>query len=198
MIYSGIMSQTATEGPRRHRLTVEDYYRMGEAGILAPDARVELIDGEIIDMAPPGSRHAGTVNQLTVLLQRGAGQGAIVQVQNPISLDRYSEPQPDLALLLPRADYYKSALAKPNEVILVVEVADTTLRYDRDRKTGLYARNGIAEVWLVDVRGERLTRYRDPAQGSYGRVDEPDLIGTRLAVDSLPDARFDLSALFAR
>ena len=188
------MSHTAAE-PRRHRLTVDDYYRMGEVGILAPDARVELIDGEIIDMAPPGNLHAGTVDQLSALLWRSVGDGALLRIQNPVRLDGYSEPQPDVALLRPRADYYKSAHPRPEDVWLVIEVADTSLRYDRDVKAGLYARNGIAELWLVDVQDHRLTRYRGPAKGSYGRVDQPDL-GLPLTIDALPDARIDLSTLF--
>jgi len=188
------MSHTATE-PRRHRLTVADYYRMGEVGILAPDARVELIDGEIIDMAPPGSLHAGTVNQLTLLLLRAMGEHALLQVQNPVRLDAYSEPQPDLALLRPRADFYKSRHPRPGDVWLVIEVADTSLRYDRDVKASLYARSGIAELWLLDVQDRRLTRYRGPAKGSYGRVDQPDL-SVPLTIDSLPDVLIDLSTLF--
>lgn len=189
------MSHVATEWPRRHRLTVEDYYRMGEAGILRPDERVELIDGEIIDMAPPGSLHAGTVTQLASLLQRAAGDHALLQVQNPVRLDRYSEPQPDLTLLRPRADFYKSAHPQPSDVLLMIEVADTSLRFDRDVKASLYARHGIPEVWLVDVRDGRLTRYREPLQGSYSRVDQPNL-SAPLEVAALPDVRMDLGALF--
>ena len=182
--------------PRHRRLTVEDYYRMGEVGILQPNERVELIEGKIIDMAPPGDLHAGTVNQLANLLQRAAGDRAIVGVQNPVMLDRYSEPQPDLALLVPRADFYKSARPRPGDVLLVIEVADTSLSYDRDVKVSLYARHGIPEVWLVDVRGKRLTRYRDPADGAYTRVDEPD-VGVPVELGALAGVRVELGAVFA-
>jgi Uma2 family endonuclease len=188
------MSQSAAE-PRRHRLTVEDYYRMGEVGILAPDARVELIDGEIIDMAPPGNLHAGTVDQLVALLGRAVGDRALLRVQSPISLDNYSEPQPDLTVLRLRTDFYKSSRPRPEDIWLVIEVADSSLRHDRDVKAGLYARTGVPELWLVDVRGRQLTRYRSLAKGSYQSVDQPDLT-VQLEIAALPDARVDLSTLF--
>ena len=191
------MSSIATREPRRHRLTVEDYYRMGETGILAPDARVELIDGEIIDMPPIGSRHAGTVNQLTSILVRAAGAQAIVQVQNPIVLGSFSAPQPDFAVLRPRADFYKSRLPEPGDVLLLVEVAHASLRHDRDTKTLLYARHAIPELWLVDVRAKRLVRYRDARQGAYALVDRPDLRAP-LEIAELPDVRVDLRKLFGR
>jgi Uma2 family endonuclease len=191
------MAQIATEWPRRHRLTVEDYYRMGETGILRPDERVELIDGEIIDMPPPGSLHAGTVTHLDHLLQRTAGDRAVLQVQNSVRLDGYSEPQPDLTLLRPRADFYKSAHPQPSDVLLMIEVADTSLRYDRDVKAALYARHAVPELWLIDVRNARLTRYREPSHDSYTRVDQPDL-SAPLEIASLPGVSVNLSALFSR
>ena len=190
------MSSTAPPSPRRHRLTVEEYNRMGEAGILRPDERVELIEGEILDMAPPGSRHAGTVNQLLGLLQRAVGDRAILLVQNPISLGSHSEPQPDFALARPREDYYKSAHPRATEVLLVIEISDASLRFERDVKVSLYARHGIPEVWLIDLRGKRLTRYRNPTEGAYARVDEPD-VGAPLEVGAVADVRVDLGPLFA-
>jgi Uma2 family endonuclease len=189
------MAQIATEWPRRHRLTVEDYYRMGEAGILRPDERVELIEGEIIDMAPPGSRHAGTVTQLQELLHAAVGRAAQIRTQNPVSIDRYSEPQPDLAVLRPRADYYKSAHPRPENVLLLIEVADTSLRYDRDIKTSLYARHGIPEVWLVDVQRRQVTRYRHAVNGAYAVIDQPES-GAPLEVGALAGIRVELGALF--
>jgi Uma2 family endonuclease len=193
-VYSEAMSQIAAE-PRRYRLTVADYHRMGEVGILPPDARVELIDGEIIDMAPPGDLHAGTVDQLVAILSRAIGDRALLRVQSPISTDGYSEPQPDIALLRPRADYYKTSRPQPQDAWLVIEVADTSLRHDREKKMPLYARSGLAEAWLVDVANRRLTRYRNPVRGAFGRVDEPDL-DVPLSIDTLEDVRLDLSALF--
>lgn len=188
------MSYSPAE-PRRHRLTVADYYRMGEVGILPPDARVELIDGDIIDMTPPGSLHAGTVDQLAAVLRRAVGERGLLRIQSPISLDGYSEPQPDIALLRPRADYYKGSHPRPHEVCLVIEVADASVRYDRDVKVPLYARAGIAEVWLVDLRERRLSRHREPVNAWYGRIDFPEL-DLPLEIASL-DVRVDLGALFA-
>jgi Uma2 family endonuclease len=196
MFYSESMSHTASEGPRRHRLTVADYYRMGEIGILAPDARVELIDGEIIDMAPPGHPHAGTVDQLALLLGAAMTGRGHVRVRNPLRLDEHSEPQPDISVLTPRADFYKSRHPRASDALLVVEVADTSLRFDRDDKIPLYARHGIREVWLIDLKAKRLVRYRNPQQGAYASVDEPDL-GSPLEIAALPETRLDLSVLFS-
>jgi Uma2 family endonuclease len=196
MLYSESMSHTPAEGPRRHRLTVADYYRMGEAGILAPDARVELIDGEIIDMAPIGSPHVSAVLQLDYLMKEAVAEKALVLVQGPIVLGEYSAPQPDLAVLRQRADYYRSTLAGPADVLLVVEVAQSSLRFDRDDKIPLYARHGIPEVWLIDLKAKRFVRYRNPQQGAYMSVDQPDL-GSPLEIAALPESRLDLSALLS-
>lgn len=195
MVYSERMSYASAEGPCRHRYTVADYYRMGEAGILAPDARVELIDGEIIDMAPIGSPHVSAVLQLDHLLKEAVAGKALVLVQSPIVLGDYSAPQPDLALLRPRADYYRSSLARPGDILLIVEVAQSSLRFDRDDKLPLYARHRIPEGWLVDLTAKRLVRYRNPQQSAYASVDEPDL-GSPLEIAALPETRLDLSTLF--
>jgi Uma2 family endonuclease len=195
MAYSEPMSYTPGEGPRRHRYTVADYHRMAEAGILAPNARVELIEGEIIDMAPPGDAHAGTVDQLAQVLGAAMAARAHVRVQNPLLLGEHSEPQPDIAVLKARSDFYKTRRPRPWDVLLVVEVADTSLRYDRDEKIPLYAQHGIPEAWLVDLTAPRLVRFRDPRQGAYATVDAPDL-GSPLEIAALPGARIDLGTLF--
>jgi Uma2 family endonuclease len=194
MLYSEPMSHTA-EGPRRHRLTVADYYRMGEIGIFEADARVELIDGQIIDMPPIGSPHAGTVNHLVKLLAQVVGDHAVLLAQNPVVLGDHSSPQPDLALARPKADFYASRHPQPADLMLVVEVADTSLRFDRDDKVPLYARHGIPEVWLVDLGGKRILRYRQPQEGVYAAVDQPDL-ASPLELAALPETRLDLSNLF--
>jgi Uma2 family endonuclease len=188
------MSSRALE-PRRHRLTVADYYRMGEVGILAPDARVELIEGEIIDMAPPGDSHAGTVDQLASVFGAAVAGRAHVRVQNPLRLGEHSEPQPDVSVLRRRADFYKSGHPRPADALLVVEVADTSLRFDRDDKIPLYAHHGIPEVWLIDLEAKCLVRYRKPQQGAYVLVDQPDL-ASPLEIAALPGTRIQLSSLF--
>lgn len=155
----------------RRRFTVHDYHRMGEAGILHEDDRVELIDGEIVEMAAIGTRHFACVNQLTRLLIRGAGDDAIVSVQNPVRLDEHNEPQPDLTVL--RVRDYRESLPWPEDVLLLIEVSDITLRYDRGVKLPLYARAGIREVWIVDLPGEEIERHTDPSGDVYrhtGRV----------------------------
>ena len=193
--YSETMSLATADPPRRHRLTVSDYYRMAEVGILAPDARVELIDGEIFDMAPPGSLHAATVDQLSEILTLSAAGKAVVRVQNPIRLSELSEPQPDLSLLMRRDDFYRRHHPGPADVLLVVEVADSSLGFDRDTKVALYATHGIPEMWLVDLRGRRLVRHRVPRQGSYTQVDEPDL-GAPIEISALAGVAVDLQLLF--
>jgi Uma2 family endonuclease len=189
------MSLAIADPPRRHRLTVSDYYRMAEVGILAPDARVELIDGEIFDMAPPGSLHAATVHRLNTILVRAVEDDAVVLVQNPVRLNQLSEPQPDLALLKGREDFYSQSHPGPDDVLLVVEIADSSLRFDRDTKVSLYAAHGIPEMWLVDLRGRRLVRHRGPVQGSYTQVDEPDL-GTPIEISALAGVVVELQLLF--
>lgn len=189
------MSLATSDLPRRHRLTVSDYYRMAEVGILGPEARVELIDGEIIDMAPPGSLHASTVHRLNRILIRAAGDAAMVLVQNPVRLSEYSEPQPDLALLEERKDFYSRQHPGPDDVYLVIEVADASLHFDRDVKVALYAAHGIPEMWLVDLRDRRLVRHRNPQQGVYTTVDEPDL-GVPLEISALPGVAVELELLF--
>ncbi len=147
----------------RHRFTVDDYYKMAETGILAYKQRVELIEGEIVDMTPIGRRHAASVDRLTDLFARGLGDRAIVRVQGPLRLHDRSEPQPDLVVLRRRADFYAQSDAGPEDTLLVIEVADTSEHYDRLVKVPMYARAGIPEVWLVDLTAVRITAYREPS-----------------------------------
>jgi Uma2 family endonuclease len=194
MLYSESMPYTA-DGPQRHRYTVADYHRMGETGILAPDARVELIDGEIVDMPPIGFRHAGTVDHLAHILMTACAGHAIVRVQSSIQLGDYSEPQPDVCLLRPRADFYTTSPVPPGDVLLVIEVAGTSQRYDRVIKLPLYAHHGIAEVWLIDLESARLTRCRQPQAGRYAVVDEPTLAAP-LVIAASPEVAVDLAGVF--
>lgn len=167
---------------------------MAQAGILVEDDRVELIDGDLIDMAPIGSRHAGTVSRLTRLFGAAVGADAILSVQNPVQLDRYSQPQPDIALLRPRADFYAESHPQAADVLLIVEVAEASLDYDRDVKVPLYARHGVPEVWLLDVAGRSLTVYRAPGPDGYGeqrRIGSAESIGPVL----LPAVVIDLAGV---
>jgi Uma2 family endonuclease len=147
--------------------TVAEYDRMGETGILTEDDRVELVEGEIIEMSPIGRRHAACVGRLTNLFGRLLAERAIVWVQNPVVLNDYSEPQPDVALLRRRDDFYERSLPTPDDVLLVVEVSDTTLEYDRQIKVPLYARAGIAEGWIVNLVDEQIEIYAQPVNDAY-------------------------------
>jgi Uma2 family endonuclease len=151
----------------KHWFTVAEYNRMGEAGILTEDDRVELVEGEIIEMSPIGRRHAACVDRLTELLSERLNRRAIIRVQNPIVLNDYSEPQPDVALLKRRDDFYEQSLPTPEDVLLVIEVSDTTLEYDRQIKAPLYARAGITEVWIVNLMDEQVEIYAQPENGAY-------------------------------
>lgn len=164
-----VLVDTKTHEVTRRRFTVHDYHRMGEAGILHEDDRVELIEGEIVEMAAIGTRHFACVNQLTRSLVREVGDAAIVSVQNPVRLDEHSEPQPDLTVL--RVRDYRESLPIPEDVLLLIEVSDTTLSYDRGVKLPLYARAGIREVWIVDVTHEVIERHTDPSGDGYRRTE---------------------------
>ena len=150
------------------RFTVADYNRMAEAGIFTEDARVELIEGEVIDMSPIGSRHAACVNKLGALIGKQTSSDAIIlSVQNPIRLSDYSEPLPDIAILRARDDFYAGGHPRPEDVIVLFEVADASLMYDRNRKIPLYARSGIAEVWLVDLVKNVVDVFSSPGAGGF-------------------------------
>ena len=176
----------------RRRFTVHDYHRMGEAGILHEDDRVELIEGEIVEMAAIGTRHFTCVNGLTRLLVREAGDAAIVSVQNPVRLDEHTEPQPDLTVL--RVRDYRESLPTPEDVLLLIEVSDTTLAYDRGVKLPLYARAGIREVWIVDLPGEVIERHTDPSVDGY-RSSERARRREEIKSAALPELAFRVEAV---
>ncbi len=152
------------------RFTVDDYHRMAETGILTEDDRVELLDGQVLQMSPIGPAHSGCVNRLTRLFSRLPARSATVSVQNPVVLSARSEPQPDVALLRYREDGYASRHARPDDVLLLIEVADSSTQADRSVKVPLYAAAGIGEVWLVDLVGEHIVVYRDPAPEGFRDV----------------------------
>ncbi|HEY7521374.1 MAG TPA: Uma2 family endonuclease [Methylomirabilota bacterium] len=155
----------------RRRFTVDEYHRMGEAGILNEDDRVELIRGEIVQMSPIGGDHASCVARLThILLGRLHGR-VVLWPQNPLVILPDSEPQPDIILLAWRGDFYRDPLPGPADVALLIEVADTSLRYDRRVKGALYAEAGVREYWIVDLGGDAIEVYRDPAATGYARTE---------------------------
>ncbi len=180
--------------PSRRRFTVDDYYRMVETGILSEGDRTELIEGEIIEMVPIGSRHAGNVDRLNTLFIKAVGENAIVRIQSPIRLGEHSEPQPDLALLEPRDDFYASAHPTPKEVLLVVEVADASLDYDRTTKIPLYARYGIPAVWLINLRDNAVEVYERPDEEGYQTIHS--LRGDATVENDELGLRFNLEELF--
>ena len=176
----------------RHRITVDEYYRMAEVGILPPDARVELIEGEIIDMAPIGTGHGGTVAQLNQLLQTAARNRAHVFVQSAVRLSDISEPEPDFALVKPRADFYKKKHPGPDDTFLIIEVSESSLRYDLQVKAPLYARHGIPEFWVIDLKGRQVRFFRSPESGQYADVTSTGAPGL-VAPVALSDVQIDLT-----
>jgi Uma2 family endonuclease len=167
------------------RFTVDDYYRMAEVGILKPDDRVELIEGEIVRTSPIGSRHAATVERARRLFERRLGDHVSARSQNPVRLDRRSEPEPDLTLVRFRADFYAESHPAPRDVLLIIEVADTTLHYDRHVKASLYARAGIPECWIADLTDEAIEAHTEPSPDGY-RVVRRFHRGERLSPQLLP------------
>lgn len=186
-------SQAAVAIPR-HRFTVEDFARLGEAGVFTEDDRVELIDGEIRDMTPIGQPHAWIVNRLARRLFMRLPDQAYVSVQNPLRLDGHTEPQPDLVVARGGEDDYADRHLEAADVLLVVEVADSSLRYDRAEKMPRYGRSGIPEAWLVDVTGGAVTVYTTPGAGGYageqvfgpgGEIVSTAVAGLRVTVDEI-------------
>ncbi|HMQ59799.1 MAG TPA: Uma2 family endonuclease [Flavilitoribacter sp.] len=156
---------------KKYRLTVEDYHRMGETGILSEDKRVELLHGEIIEMRPINSPHAGMVKKLNRLLSKLFGEQYIISVQDPIELGPDSEPEPDIAVLKMRADLYSDAHPRAEDVLLVIEVAGSSLQKDRQVKMPLYAEAGIPEAWVIDLEGKAIEVYSSPSPAGYSRID---------------------------
>ena len=169
----------------RWMFNVSDYYRMAAAGVFSEDDRVELIEGEILEMSPTGSRHAARVDRLNAALSRLVGGAAIVRVQSPLHLNDFSEPLPDISLLKPRDDFYEHSHPTPEDVLLVIEVADTSAAYDRTVKVPLYARAGVPEVWLVDLVKNEAEVYSRPEGGVYRDVRRVAR-GQQLASAQLP------------
>jgi Uma2 family endonuclease len=174
--------------------TVGEYERMGETGIFSPDARVELIEGEIIEMSPTGSRHAACVKLLSKTLNQQVGDNAIISTQDPIRLSDLSEPQPDIAVLRFRQDFYRRRHPGPDDVLVVIEVADTTVHYDRYVKIPLYARAGIGEALLFSLPDDRLEYFAKPEIGVY-QVNRILNRGERFESTSVPGLTLDIETI---
>lgn len=170
----------------RHRFSLDEYHRMAEAGILNEDDRVELIRGEIVQMTPIGSRHASCVARLTDVLLGSLRGRAVLWPQNPLTILPDSEPQPDVILLRYRDDFYRHALPGPENVALLIEVADSALGYDRRLKAPLYAEAGVQEYWIVDLEGGAVEVYRNPSANRFQSVKRVGIDGT-LSPLAFPD-----------
>lgn len=179
--------------PQRRHYSVDDLLRMVAAGIVLEDERVELIEGELIDMPPIGAPHSGLVNRLNRLLVMAAGTRAVVSVQNGLRLGEFNLPQPDFVVLRKHPHDYMVHLPTPGDVLLVIEVSHTTLTYDTRIKMPLYAAHGIAEAWIVDATSTRVLRYSEPSDGQYRRVETIDGLVT---LSAMSECAVDLAGLF--
>ncbi|WP_243029304.1 Uma2 family endonuclease [Thermus altitudinis] len=171
----------------RYRFSAEDFHRMAETGILPEDARVELVEGEIVNLSPVGKRHMAAVKRLmNLLFPLQQAQKALLQVQDPLRLSPESEPQPDLVLLAYREDFYRDRIPEAQDALLVVEVAETSREYDLGVKVPLYAQAGIPEVWLVDLLGHQVQVFRKPGESTYGEnilaEGELEILGLKIPV----------------
>ncbi|MGA7732091.1 MAG: Uma2 family endonuclease [Chloroflexia bacterium] len=176
---------------------IREYHQMSKAGILSEDERVELIEGEIRRMSPIGSHHVGCVNRLSAILNRLAGAQAIVSVQNPILLGDASEPQPDIALLHARPDFYSDSLATPKDVILLIEVSDTTAHDDRQKKVPLYASWGIPSLWIVDLTAGIVEVYTHPMNDNYVQVEKLE-VGQQIDIPGIDGATMSVDYILGR
>jgi Uma2 family endonuclease len=174
--------------------TVDDYHKMGDAGILRNDDRVELIRGEIIEMSPINPRHNGTINRANRSLISLVGNAAIVGVQGSIRLDMYSEPQPDFCLLRFRDDFYTTTYPTPKDILLIIEASDSSLKYDRTVKMQLYAETGVPEYWISDLKADHVVTFRNAAGSTYQTVQEFHR-GGRVAPELLPDCSIPVESL---
>jgi len=176
--------------------TVQEFERICDAGIFSPDSRFELIRGEIVEMPKPSRRHAGRVNKLNRVFTSRLGESAIVCVQNEMFLDEMSEPRPDFLICKPLAELFGPFIPDPADVLLLVEISDTSLRYDTRIKAPLYAQAGIPEYWLLNIREDRLEVRSDPVDGAYSRTEFYER-GQTLTPQKLPDTVFTIDELIS-
>lgn len=188
------MSVTFT--PEKTRISVARYQKVVATGVLTKMDRIELIDGEMIDLAPIGPRHVAITNKLTQIFVLGAGDSAMVSPSGSVNLGDFSEPQPDVLVLRPRTDHDSEEIPEAADVLLLIEVSDTTLAYDQGKKRALYARYGISEYWIVDVEARCIHVHLEPAGSAYSQL-RTLMIPDSLAVQALPTIAVGLTALFA-
>ena len=179
----------------RHRLTRRDYHRMAEAGILGEDDRVELLEGQLIELASIGPRHALAADAATEMLVLAAAGQAVVRVQNPVVLDDTSEPRPDFALLRRPWDGYPHDHPPPADIYPLIEVADSSLGFDRGPKLDSMPQSGIREFWVVDLTTSRVLVHRNPNDGRYCSISSVDMSGT-LQVEALPGVTISVASIF--
>lgn len=177
------------------KFTVSDYHKMGEFGILTPQDYVELIEGQIIAMSPISLRHAAMVKRLNILLTYQLYNQAIIGVQDPIELDDFSEPQPDISVLAIRPDFYELEIPKPKDILALIEISDTTIEYDKEIKVPLYAANNIPEVWLFNLNNKSLEVYRNPQNNTY-QIQKVLPKNQTVSLLSFPQLIINLGALF--
>lgn len=185
----------AVYAPAAKPISIRLYEQMGEKGLLAPDDRVQLIEGEILEMPPIGSRHGSVAGRLNKWLSSVVGDAAIIRSGNPVNLGKDSQPQPDLMLLKPRRDDYVALHPGPEDVLLLVEVSDTTLAFDQGRKRNLYARFAVSEYWVIDVNSRSITCYSEPARGEFRCAVEYQVRDT-ISPRAFPQVRIAVKELF--
>jgi Uma2 family endonuclease len=190
-----MMSAMVNALPEVRPINIDEYFKMVTVGILKQDEAVELIAGRLITMSPTGFFHSSVIGQLTYLFNQLLGDKALVWVQNSILLDNNTMPEPDLAIIKYRADFYRKRHVKADDVLLVIEVADSTLQYDKTIKTALYARFNIPEMWIVDVKKQRLICYSQPINDGYKNVKVKSKLKT-VKLTTLGNVKIDLSHLF--
>ena len=181
--------------PEKTRISVDRYQKMIAAGILTERDRIELIDGEMVNTAPIGPKHAALTARLTKLFVLSVGDTAIVSPGGPVNLGDFSEPQPDVLLLRPRGDYYAGKIPEASDVLLLIEISDSTLAFDQSTKRALYARHGVVEYWIVDVEGKRIQVHREPTVNGYAQAHEFSMTDS-VSPQALPAVRLIVQSLF--
>ena len=181
----------------QHRFNLKEYYRMAETGVLPPDARVELLDGKVIDMSPIGPFHGGVTDYLNEVFAAASKGRWRTRVQNSLRLDDHSEPQPDLVLARPAPDFYRKRHPQPEDVFLLVEISDSTLETDQEDKIPTYGRAGIPEVWLVNLNELTVEVYREPNFTGYGSKTVLSA-GEQANPLAFPDVAVDVAELLKR